>query len=118
MGGGGSDGSLIGIGRGSDGSRIMAGTASGDTRREAGGGNGGRAADVVRDRGTGCSTAGVGGCNDGVRDAWGVPMATRIVPGGGGGGGGIPEEAGIETSGLPPPCFIISIICLTLKPMS
>ncbi len=116
--GGGIEGSLMGIGRGREGSRMMTGTASGDTRREAGGGNGGRAADVVRDRGTGRSSAGMGGCNDGVRDAWGVPMATRIVDGGGGGGGGIPEEAGIDTSGLSPACFIISIICFTLIPMS
>ena len=114
--GGGIDGSLMGTGRGREGSR-MTGTASGDTWREAGGGNGGRVADVVRERGTGLSSAGVGGCSDGVRDGCGVPMATRMVDGGGG-GGGIPEEAGIATSGLPPPCFIISIICLTLKPMS
>ena len=63
--GGGSDGSLMGIGRGSDGS-LMTGTASGETWREAGGGNGGRTADVVRERGTGRSAAGVGGCTDAV----------------------------------------------------
>ena len=107
----------MGIGRGSEGSRMMTGTASGDTCREASGGSGGRVADVVRERGTGRSSAGVGGCSDGVRDGCGVPMATRMVDGGGGGGGGIPE-AGIATSGLPPPCFIISIICLTLIPIS
>ncbi len=44
----------------------MTGTGSGETWREAGGGNGGRAADVVRERGTGRSAAGVGGCTDAV----------------------------------------------------
>ncbi len=63
--GAGSDGSLMGVGRGSDGS-LMTGTASGETWREAGGGNGGRAADVVLERGTGRSSAGVGGCADAV----------------------------------------------------
>ena len=115
--GGGSDGSLMGIGRGSEGSLMMTGTGSGETWRGAGGGNGGRAADVVRERGTGRSAAGVGGCTDAVLECGGVAIEIRMVGGGGGGGGGIPDVTGIATSGLPF-SFIISIICFTVNPIS
>ncbi len=115
-GGRGSDGSLMIGGRGSDGSLMMIGTGSGETWREAGDSNGGRVADVVRERGTGRSVAGVGGCTDAVLEGGGVAIEIRIGGGGGGGGGGIPDVTGMVTSGLP--SFIISIICLTLNPMS
>ena len=55
----------MGAGRGSDGS-LTIGTGSVETGREASGGNGGRAADVVRDLDTGTSAAGVGGCTDAI----------------------------------------------------
>ena len=95
----------------------MTGTGSGETWREAGGGNGGRAADVVRERGTGRSAAGVGGCTDAVLEGGGVAIEIRMGGGGGGGGGGIPDVTGIVTSGSPF-CFIISIICFTVNPIS
>ena len=95
----------------------MTGTGSGETWREAGGGNGGRAADVVRERGTGRSAAGVGGCTDAVLEGGGVAIEIRMAGGGGGGGGGMPDDAGITTSSFPFD-FIISIICFTVNPMS
>ncbi len=104
----------MGAGRGSDGS-LMIGTGSGETWREAGGGSGGRAADVVRERGTGIT--GVGGCTDAVLEGGGVAIETLIAGGGGGGGGGMPDDAGIATSSFPF-CFIISIICFTVNPIS
>ncbi len=108
----------MGIGRGSEGSR-MTGTGSAETGREAGGGNGGRAADVVRDLDTGTSAAGVGGCTDAVLEGGGVAIEIRMGGGGGGGGGGMPDDTGITTSSLPFSfCFIISIICFTVNPIS
>ncbi len=112
----GSEGSLMGIGRGSEGSR-MTGTGSAETGREAGGGSGGRTADAVRERGTGRSEAEVRGCTDAVLDGGGVAIEIRMGGGGGGGGEGIPEETGNATSGSPF-CFIISIICFTVNPIS
>ena len=106
----------MGAGRGSDGS-LTIGTGSVDTGREAGGGNGGRAADVVRDLDTGTSAAGVGGCTDAVLEGGGVAIEIRMGGGGGGGGGGMPDDTGITTSSLPF-CFIISIICFTVNPIS
>ena len=88
----------------------MIGTGSAETGREAGGGNGGRAADVVRERGTGCSAAGVGGCTDAVLEGVGVAIEILRGGGGGGGGGGIPEVTGIVTSAFPF-CFISSTNC-------
>ncbi len=106
----------MGAGRGSDGS-LTIGTGSAETGREAGGGNGGRAADVVRDLDTGTSAAGVGGCTDAVLEGGGVAIEIRMGGGGGGGGGGMPDDAGIATSSLPF-CFIISIISFTVIPIS
>ena len=113
----------MGAGRGSDGS-LTIGTGSAETGREVGGGNGGRAADVVRDLDTGTSAAGVGGCTDAVLEGGGVAIETLIAGGGGGGGGGgIPDVTGIVTSAFPF-CFIISTswcmerpICSAICPM-
>ena len=106
----------MGAGRGSDGS-LTIGTGSVETGREAGGGNGGRAADVVRDLDTGTSAAGVGGCTDAVLEGGGVAIEIRMGGGGGGGGGGgMPDDAGIATSSFL--FFILSISCFTVNPIS
>ena len=105
----------MGAGRGSDGS-LTIGTGSAETGREAGGGNGGRAADVVRDLDTGTSAAGVGGCTDAVLEGGGVAIEIRMGGGGGGGGGGMPDDAGIATSSFF--CFILSISSFTVIPIS
>ena len=101
----------------------MIGTGSGETWREAGGGSGGRTADVVRERGTGRSAAGTGGCTDAVLEGAGVAIEILRGGGGGGGGGGNPEKTGIVTSAFPF-CFIISTswcmerpICSAICPM-
>ena len=95
----------------------MIGTGAGETWREAGGGNGGRTALVVRERDTGTKAAGMGGCTDAVLEGGGVAIEIRMAGGGGGGGGGMPDDARINTSSFPF-CFIISIICFTVNPIS
>jgi len=104
-----------GLGR-RDGSRMI-GTGAGETWREAGGSKGGRVTLVVRDLDLGTKASGMGGCTDAVLEGGGVAIECKVGGGGGGGGGGMPDDAGINTSSFPF-CFIISIICFTVNPMS
>ena len=74
----------------------------------------------MRDLDLGTKASGMGGCTDAVLEDGGVGAGVAIectVGAGGGGGGGLSDDAGINASSFPF-CFIISINCFIVIPVS